>query len=503
MTAQVVPEQPPIHKELQTAIRHSLVYGLGSVAAKAIGFLMVPFYTHYLSPADYGVLEILDLTVSLFGMFLNMGITTALLQAHGAAKTAGAKQSAASTALVAVIATGLMTVLLSIAVARPISSMLLGPNVPSRYLLLSLSAFALNYISNLPGTYVRALEKSGWFATLEVSGLILALVLNILFVAVLKLGLFGVLLSSVLTAAVQAAVLIGWMLRRVGIAFSRSLLGQLISYGMPLILSNAALFALNFSDRYFLQHFRSLSVVGLYAVGYKFGFMVNYLLVLPFSSMWQARMYIVHQRPDHPRIFGQLFMFYSVLLIFAALALAMFSPELVRLMVDREFRAAEPVIPIVAAAYVFCGIASFARTGTFVTGNTRILAIVGVATAVLNLGLNWALIPKAGMLGAAWATLASFVALAAANYWFSQRVIRLPLGIWRVLGAVALACGLGGVARWGIPARMDIAIPLKTLLMLLFPVALWKAGVFSLAEMESLAALTRGLRDRVFSGDGK
>lgn len=335
----------------------------------------------------------------------------------------------------------------------------------------------------------------------------MALVLNIWFIAVLKLGLLGVLLSSVITAAVQAVVLIGWMLSRVGIAFSRSLLGQLISYGMPLILSSTALFTLNFSDRYFLQHFRSLSVVGLYAVGYKFGFTINYLLVLPFSSMWQARMYIVHQRPDHPRIFGQLFMFYSVLLIFAALALAMFSPELVRLMVDQKFSAAEPVIPIVAAAYAFCGIAFFARTGTFVTGKTGILAILSVATAVLNLGLNWALIPKAGIMGAAWATLVSFVALAAANYWVSQRVMPLPLGIWRVFGAMALGCGLYVVARWGIPQRMDIAIPLKILLLLLFPVSLWKAGVFSVAERESLAALTRGLRPRLahlaFVGPGK
>ncbi len=500
MTAQVAPEHPPIHKELLTAVRHSLVYGLGSIAAKAIGFLMIPFYTHYLSPADYGVLEILDLTVSMFGMFLNMGITTALLQAHAAAKTAREKHAAASTALVAVIATGLATVLLSVFAARPVSSMLLGPNVPSRYLLLSLSAFALNYISNLPGTYVRALEKSGWFATLEVSTLILALVLNIWFIAVLKLGLLGVLLSSALTAAVQAVVLIGWMLGQVGIAFSRSLLGQLIGYGMPLILSNLALFTLNFSDRYFLQHFRSLTVVGLYAVGYKFGFMVNYLLVLPFTSMWQARMYIVHQRPDHARIFGQVFVFYSVLLIFAALALAMFSPELIHLMVARNFSAAEPVIPIVAAAYAFCGISYCARTGSFVTGKTGVLAVLSVATAVLNLSLNWALIPREGMMGAAWATLVSFMALAAANYWFSQRVIRLPLGISRVSGAVALACGLGIVARWGIPARMDIAIPLKILLLLLFPVALWKAGMFSAAEMESLGALTGGLRNQVSEG---
>jgi O-antigen/teichoic acid export membrane protein len=174
----------------------------------------------------------------------------------------------------------------------------------------------------------------------------------------------------------------------------------------------------------------------------------------------------------------------------------MFSPELVRVFVDPKFGPAEPVIPIVAAAYVFCGIAYCARTGTFVTGKTGTLAALSIATALLNLGLNWALIPIAGMMGAAWATLVSFGALAAANYWFSQRIIRLPLGIYRVLTAVALACGLYVLARWSIPVRMDLAIPLKCLLLLLFPMMLWKAGVFSVTELETLRAIASGLRSR-------
>ena len=84
---EVVQEQQTIAKEIQTAVRHSVVYGLGNVLTKALGFFMLPFYTHYLNPADYGVLEILDLSMSLLGMFLNMGITAAVLRCYSAAKS--------------------------------------------------------------------------------------------------------------------------------------------------------------------------------------------------------------------------------------------------------------------------------------------------------------------------------------------------------------------------------------------------------------------------------
>ena len=63
---ETVLQRETVAKEVRTAARHSLVYGFGALATKAIGFLMLPVYTRYLTPADYGILEILDLSLSLF-----------------------------------------------------------------------------------------------------------------------------------------------------------------------------------------------------------------------------------------------------------------------------------------------------------------------------------------------------------------------------------------------------------------------------------------------------
>src|SRR6478672_9230888 len=82
-----IAQHETIHTEIRTAARHTAVYGLGNVLAKVIGFLMLPLYTRYLKPVDYGTLEILDLSMSLLGMFLNMGITAALLRCYASAKT--------------------------------------------------------------------------------------------------------------------------------------------------------------------------------------------------------------------------------------------------------------------------------------------------------------------------------------------------------------------------------------------------------------------------------
>src|SRR5215469_10072550 len=87
-------------REIGTAVRHSAVYGLGNILAKAFGFLMLPLYTHYLTPSDIGLFEIMDLSISLFGMVLQMGIAPALLRSYAAAPSLGEKNKAVSTVFI-------------------------------------------------------------------------------------------------------------------------------------------------------------------------------------------------------------------------------------------------------------------------------------------------------------------------------------------------------------------------------------------------------------------
>jgi O-antigen/teichoic acid export membrane protein len=482
--------------ELGTALRHSAVYGLGNVIAKAIGFLMIPFYTHYLNPVDYGVLEILDLSMSLLGMLLNMGITTALLRCYAGAKTPAAKNEAVSTAYLFVLLTAVATFGAGAALVQQTSQMLFGPGVPASYLMMSFASFVLGYVANLPRTYLRALEASGRFVMVDTASLILMLGLNIIFIAVLKIGLVGILLSSLISAVLQAVGLSAWLVKAVGLRFNAALLRQMVSFGLPLIFANVAVFTLNFADRFFLKQFQSLEAVGVYAVGYKFGFMLNYLLVQPFYVMWQGRMYAIHDQPNHPKVFGQFFVLYSVLLTFAGLALSIFSPEVVALMVGSNFGASRDVIPIVTLAYVFCGIGYFSQVGMYLTNNTKLIGAVSAAAAILNLALNYLWIRNGGMLGAAWATSVSFAAIAVASYWFSQRLLPLPLGWPRVLGALALAAGMYVAARYCIYGGLVTTVSLKLLLLVVFSLALWKIGVLSAAELETLALAKRSASAR-------
>jgi O-antigen/teichoic acid export membrane protein len=490
--AQHVQEPESVAKEIGAAVRHTAMYGLGSIVIKVIGFLMLPFYTHYLSPRDYGVLEILDLSMSLFGMVLHMGIAPALLRAYASAKTPAERKKTVSTAFLFVAGTGLATFALGILAIRPLSMLLLGPAVSSNYLMLSFLSFIFSYLAAMPRAYLRALEASGMFTLLETGGLFVILLLNIFFIAVLKLGAIGILWSSVIVYGIQAVGLSLWVLRSVGIGFSGQILRQMTAFGLPLIFSNVAMFALNFSDRFFLQRLRSLEVVGLYAVGYKLAFMINYMLVQPFYAMWQARMYSIYEHAEHAKIFRLIFVFYSLGLTYAALGIAVFSPEVVRVMADPKFAAGQDVVPVVAFAYVFYGIGSYVQLGMFLANKTKAIGAVSSVAAVFNLALNYVLVGKWGMIGAAWATLLGFAAIAAGSYWFSQRVLPLDLGLPRVAMAMLLAVVfyLGSAVLVSSQTSMLVAVAIKAALLLVFPAVVWNTAVLTASEKDTLLSTT-------------
>jgi O-antigen/teichoic acid export membrane protein len=495
--AETILEQGTVLQEIRHAVRHTAVYGFGSVLVKAFGFFMLPFYTHYLTPADYGILEILDLSMSLIGMCLNMGIGAALMRYYAAAESAGSKKEVISTSFLFVVTSGGLIFMAALATLGPASRFLFGPKVPSTYLLISVSSFILAYISMVPRIYLRALQASRAVVMVDTVSVFCMLVLNIYFIGVLKIGLRGILFSALLVTAVQVLVLSVWLLRTVGVSFSGVLLQKMMRFGAPLVLSNLAAFTLNFSDRFFLQQTRSLAVVGIYAVGYKFGFMLNYLLMQPFCAMWEPRRYVIYENAGYPAVFGQVFMLYSLVLTYAWLALAVLSPEVVRVLVSAEFSSAQYVIPIVAMAYVAWGIGYHSQLGMLLKNRTRMVGGISAGAVVLNLALNYVLILHFGMLGAAWATLLSFAGIAVASYVFSQRVLRLPLGGGRVLVAISVAIGLYLVSRWTNDLPILFTLLSKGVLLAAFPVLVWKSKLLSQAEMATIVSTSNGVVTRL------
>jgi O-antigen/teichoic acid export membrane protein len=179
----------------------------------------------------------------------------------------------------------------------------------------------------------------------------------------------------------------------------------------------------------------------------------------------------------------------------AALAVAALGPDLLRLMTpnDPDFRAAAPIIPVVALAYLLHGLFLLTSVGIGIAREARFYPIVTAAAALTNVAANFALIPWFGAMGAAWATVLAYAVMALAGHAFSRRVFAIPFERSR-LARLTAAAGAAYALAAMVPGETGAAATLRALALLSYPLLAWALGVLRPAETEWLRRIF-GARD--------
>lgn len=435
------PDDAGGRSEFRTVARHTLVYGAGVMLGSLASFLMLPVYTRYLTPRDYGVLELLGMTIDVIGMIAGLGLAAAVFKFHSEARDDDERRVLLSTATLGTLALALVTSLLGMALAGPLARLVFGGAGDPRYFRVFFLIYFFQAAISPAFLLLRAKERSGWFVLVNLAKLILSLALNIYFVVVRRMGVDGVLWSTALVNGVLAAALVAWTLRSVGISFSLSRFRAMARFGAPLVVVSLSSFVLTFSDRYFLNWFASTAAVGVYALAYRFTFALSTLTVVPFGQIWEPRRFEVARRADAGDVYRRMFLYYSMALVGGATLMTAVIHPVLAVMVAPAFRGAARVVPLILAATILQQWAAYACVGLYLRSRTGLLAWTSLASVAATLVLNAVLIPRWGITGAALATLGAYLLRFALTYAFSQAwyPIRYPWGRVSVLGLTFLA----------------------------------------------------------------
>jgi O-antigen/teichoic acid export membrane protein len=489
-------------KQIKKFFSHSVIYGLGAYLDKIVGFLLIPLYTRYLVPADYGVLNLLNIISSIGFIFLNMGQSSALFRSYFDHKTEEGRQSVISTATLLTLSYSLPFLFLYILYARQLSLVTLGdPQHVTLVILVGVTVLAKVFL-RIPFALLRAKEKSGQYAFLSTAKGFVQIALTLLFVVGLQQGTQGVLLGNLGSEAIFCLVLLLTTLRAVKKwSFSKATAKDLLSFGAPLVPAGVAGFVLNLSDRYFLKHYSTLHDVGLYSLGYRVGEIV-WEVVSAIQLAYPPFILSNEKSPSAPQLYARVVTYYFAGIGFLVLALSVGASECVRIMAAPEYHDAYVVIPIIALAQLFRGFVYFGPVGLTLKRKTTYHATVALIAGALNLLLNYLWISSHGMLGAAWATIVSFFVQMVLINAISQRHYPIPYEYGRL---VKLGLVMGGIYLLSlqIPSSESLGstLTLKALLLLSCPFLLALLGFFQTEELASVAGLIRTVRGRVgFAG---
>jgi len=410
-----------LFRHLLRLSQHSIIYGLGVVVGQVVGFFLIPLYTRYLTPSDYGALEIFTATTAALSVVFVLGVTSALFRSYYLYDDAQKKRVVISTAFLFLTATSAILTLLFVALAGSFSSLLFhSGEYTFHFRIIFLTLFCYTGVA-IGLAVLMAREQPTRYALITISQAVISIALNIVFVVVLHKGVLGILEATLIAAAIIYLFLIAVLIRRAGFSFSRDELKRMLAFGLPLVPAGLSFWILTLADRYFLQFLSTPQELGLYSLGYKFGLVVSGLVVGPFLYAWSPFAFSIFKEKTAKQVYSRAFTYFVLVSILAALALSVLSREALSIMATSAFHDAYKVIPLIAVSYVLYGCFQILGVGFGLMAKTRYSALIVAVAAISNLGLNYLLIPDYGMMGAAWATFISYLALAALGFVVSRR----------------------------------------------------------------------------------
>jgi O-antigen/teichoic acid export membrane protein len=413
-------------------------YTVGVLLQKIAAFALVPVYTAYLSTTEYGTLELLYGFLGLIGVFVAAGVPSAINKCyHRDCRTEADRHQLIGTAVLFTVATLSIVVAGGLYAEQFLTELVLGRGASVSYLRLALACLVLSQTVMIALELSRTVGRAGQYVAFSLLQVAVQITISVVLIVRFGLGVTGILVGNLLAYGCVQLASLPFLLRHCRLRFSWLHLSALTAFGVAMIPVSLAGWVTNVSDRFFLQHYASASDVGVYALGYKFGVLIEIAFILPFQKAWNPVFFSVANRDRARLVLGRTLTYYFGALCFGVAALTVAGDPLVRLMAHPDFHGAARVIPLIALAYLLGGVASYLGTGLIVANRTHVIAVVMTIGAIVNIGLNVVLIPAFGMMGAAVATIASFASNAALVLWAVSRWYPIRIESDRLLRVAA------------------------------------------------------------------
>lgn len=478
---------------LKTLFAHTTVYGLGDVATSVVSLLLLPVFTRYLTPADYGVLQLLLAAEAVLKPTVRCGLGSAFLRMYYDAGGPQHQERLIGTVFLLQLAIVAPLTGAGLLAAPWLAEQLLGGAAHANLLrLVLIKTFAVTFYF-IPFQRFRAQSRSREFAALTFSRSAATLLSRIVAVVYLARGVPGVVVADLIVTAVFTIVLA----RRAGPwvrpVFSRGLGREAIRLGLPNLPAHAAQQVISYGDRYFLLALATVQDVGLYAVGAGIGNALK-LVTGALQAAWAPFVLQAMDEPDAKRVYRTITPYiFSVLMLFG-LGLAATGPDIARLMAEERFHAGAEVIPLITLGVVLLGLNQLTSIGLGIRKRPREYAFAAASGAVASLGANALLIPRFGFMGAGAAYVFACAVFAAVSIGLSHRHYPIDQD-WTRLGRVVAA---GGASYWIVEALLPGPMPPEVgilsrgaLACLCYPSLLFAIGFFRRGEPRRIMQLVR------------
>jgi O-antigen/teichoic acid export membrane protein len=425
-------------------IKDTFVYGLGTGIKKFIGLFLLPFYTRALTPSDYGILETVATSIFFVSAFLNMGLDSASGFYFFKGKDEKEKGEIVFTVFVLRLASVIPALILSF-FSTQISIALFGTEQYTAVIFFSCISIPISLLVNEQSHLYRYYRAPWKYNIITIIQSLASIVAGISLVVILKFGVLGAQLASVISSlAVVIFSYYNFARNKYTYRFNFHFAGKMLKYGFPLIWGGIASWFYVSSDRYFLLHYKNLQEIGYYSIGATFSqpiLLINMAVQMSFGVLFYSEYNkeIDSSKQNSRKLIKDVFSLFLFVTVIGASFLSIFGVELIVTITTSQYIFGALAIPLLTFSAIFDQAFQITALGITLKEKTWYFTLIIIITALFNLGANFILIPDYSFVGAGIATLLSYILYWALAFFLSQKFFRVNYNLIKLFSFIIVA----------------------------------------------------------------
>lgn len=456
-----------ITKSIKNLASDSLIYGLSGILTRFIGVFLTPIYTRVYSPDDYGVIGILTNTYLLISIILVFALDNSTARWFYDTSVNSERKKIINTWLWFYLSFSLFAGVFFIFSAEFWAALLLEEYSNGAYLVKLLAVtFPLLVWPSVGVNVLRFERKAKKAVFLSLFQSITLILLNVLFVVILRKGVEGVYYAQLTGAIFTLPVVIYFLRKWIGnpIMFDFGLFKLMFKYALPFVPASIGYWIVNLSGVFFINEYLEKSDVGLYQIGISIA-AVTGLATTAFQQAWSPFAFSILNQPNSKEVYAASLQLYVLTVGLISTIISVFSYEALVILTTPDYYDATIVASILTFNYLLMGMSNIAALGASIAKKTAPLGFISIVSSIFLVGFNFTLIPFLGKEGAALSICLAQLIIPIYMFWKSQQLYYIPFNFLKNLLLISLFV-FTSIASYFLPeTEFFLKIVLKSLLL--------------------------------------
>lgn len=484
-------------EKIKELTKDTAIYGISTMVGRFFNFLLVPFYTNVFTTSEYGIAFLIYSYLAFLNIIYIYGMDAAFMKYSSTAAN-NDKADMFSTPYLMVTLTSIVFSSIIILFRDSLSSAM---NIPGSYsYILSIIGIILilDTLTLIPFARLRLERKATKFAVIKTINIIVNLSSNLILILKFDFGIEAIFISNIIASGFSFIALLPEIMSKLNFSIKKQVAVKMLRFGLPYLPASFASMIVQLIDTPILDRLTNPATVGVYKANYKLGVFMM-LFVSMFNYAWQPFFLNNAGEKNAKEIFSRVLTLFLIVSSFLWLILSLFIEDIATIqvwdgktLIGHDYIGGLIIVPIILLGYVFYGLYTNFTAGIYIEEKTKYFPYVTGLGAIINIVVNFTLIPVYGIIGAALATLASYLCMAAGLYIVSQKFYRINYEYRKIITLILLLA-VTIIALYYIQLNFGLILLHKIIIFAFFVAAIFLLRVINLTELRNTAEM-------IFSG---